>query len=420
MTLKEYESIGERVYTHRLDNGLSIYYVQKREYFKTFAFFAANYGGVDRRFKLGDRWIDTPAGVAHYLEHKMFDMPEGNALNMFSQNGASPNAFTSSDMTAYHFKCTDRFYENLELLLKFVSTPYFTQESVDKERGIIGQEVKMGEDNPHRVVFYGLLESLFNHNPIRDEVAGTVESIAEITPEVLYNCHKVFYNPNNMILCVAGDQDPKRIIDTANWVLTAPRGPVPQRDYGGAESVMPDKTKVEINMEMGVPLFMMGAKDRPAADPRELNKRRLVGELTLELLCGKSSPLYAQMYGDGLISRSFSAWYENTAGENFMAISGDSRQPEKVYDTIIDAAVKMADGALDSAAFDRQKKALIGRRLRELDDFEDICYNVAYSRFRGFDSFDAVDTIKTITEDDVSAFAANAFKADRFALSVVR
>ncbi|MBQ8975055.1 MAG: insulinase family protein, partial [Oscillospiraceae bacterium] len=203
MRLKSYENIGEQVYTDRLPNGLTVNVISKPGFSKAYAFFATHYGGADRRFKLGGKWIDTPEGVAHYLEHKMFDTKDGNALSMLSSNGASPNAFTSSDITAYHFQCTEKFYDNLRLLLSFVSIPYFTQESVDKERGIIGQEIHMTQDDPNSELYYNLMKCLYRENPIRYSVAGTVESIAEITPQVLYDCHKVFYNPSNMVLCVA-------------------------------------------------------------------------------------------------------------------------------------------------------------------------------------------------------------------------
>ena len=178
MIFKEYSSINEQVYTTKLPNGLTICVVPKPGFHKKFAFFATKYGGADRRFKLGEEWIDTPAGVAHFLEHKMFDTENGNALEQLSQNGASPNAYTENDMTAYYFECTDKFAENLEILLSFVSTPYFTAESVEKERGIITQEIRMYDDDSGFNLYYGLLKSLFKHSPLRESIAGTVESVS--------------------------------------------------------------------------------------------------------------------------------------------------------------------------------------------------------------------------------------------------
>ena len=209
----EFPRVGEQMYHQVLDNGLHIFVVPKPGFQKSYAFFATNYGGMDMKFCLDGQWHQSPAGVAHFLEHKMFDTKEGNALQELAKNGAEPNAFTSNAMTGYYFDSTAHFAENLEILLSFVSIPYFTKESVEKEQGIIGQEIRMVEDDPDNQVFYGLMECLFDHHPIRVPIAGTQESISHITAETLYACHKAFYDPSNMVLCVAGDVDPKLIED---------------------------------------------------------------------------------------------------------------------------------------------------------------------------------------------------------------
>lgn len=217
-----FERIGETMFHQVLDNGLNVFVFPKPEFQKKYAFFATNYGGMDLRFQLDGTWHDTPAGVAHYLEHKMFDTREGNALQQLTANGASPNAFTSNAITGYYFESTEHFEENLRTLLSFVSVPYFTRESVEKERGIIGQEIGMIEDDPNWTVFVNLLGALYEHHPIRTSVAGTVESISHITEETLYACHKAFYDPANMVLCAAGDLDPQAVCRLAREVLPAP------------------------------------------------------------------------------------------------------------------------------------------------------------------------------------------------------
>ena len=200
MQSKEFKNIGETVYGTTLPNGLRLRVIPKRGFSTCYAVFATNYGGAHRRFAIDGRIEDTPAGVAHFLEHKMFDLPNGdNALNLLSANGASPNAFTSSGVTCYYFQCTEGFEENLRMLLHFVSTPYFTSETVQKEQGIIAQEIRMGEDNPGIALYYNLLKMLYAHHPIRDRVAGTVESISEISDKTLYDCHRIFYAPSNML-----------------------------------------------------------------------------------------------------------------------------------------------------------------------------------------------------------------------------
>ena len=212
MEKQDFTRLGERMYTTILNNGLPVYVFPKPDFQKKYVFFATNYGGMDMRFCLDGTWHDTPAGVAHYLEHKMFDTKEGNALQQLAQNGASPNAFTSNGFTGYYFETTQKFEENLSILLSFVSIPYFTEESVAKEQGIIGQEIGMIEDNPDWRVFNNLMKGLYQYHPIRESVAGSKESIAQITAQTLYECHQAFYCPANMVLCVAGDVEPEQIV----------------------------------------------------------------------------------------------------------------------------------------------------------------------------------------------------------------
>ena len=213
-----YERIGEAVCRERLTNGLEVCVVPKPGYAKKYAFFSTRYGGMDTRFCLDGQWLNTPAGIAHYLEHKMFDTREGNALQELAKNGAEPNAFTANAMTAYYFDSTEHFEENLRILLSFVSIPYFTDESVAKEQGIIGQEIRMIEDNPDWQIYTRMLRAMYHRHAARTSIAGTVESIAEITADTLYDCHKAFYTPANMILTVVGDVDPVHVIDLANRV----------------------------------------------------------------------------------------------------------------------------------------------------------------------------------------------------------
>ena len=237
-----YERIGEAVCRERLTNGLEVCVVPKPGYAKKYAFFSTRYGGMDTRFCLDGQWLNTPAGIAHYLEHKMFDTREGNALQELAKNGAEPNAFTSNAMTAYYFDSTEHFEENLRILLSFVSIPYFTDESVAKEQGIIGQEIRMIEDNPDWQIYTRMLRAMYHRHAARTSIAGTVESIAEITADTLYDCHKAFYTPANMILTVVGDVDPVHVIDLANRVLPKLRRPFwrwrsPHRSSWRASSV---------------------------------------------------------------------------------------------------------------------------------------------------------------------------------------
>ena len=420
MKTKGYDLIREQVFSEKLENGLSVYVIPKRGYNKSYAFFATDYGGADRRFKLGGKWIDTPMGVAHFLEHKMFDTKDGNALAELSANGASPNAFTSTDVTAYHFESIEKFDENLEILLSFVSVPYFTPESVQKEQGIIGQEIRMTEDEPDYAVYYNLMKALYKHNPLRDSVAGTVESIAQITADTLYNCHSVFYNPSNMVLCVAGDVDPESIVAKARKVLPREPGEVPQRDYGPEETQIPEQMRAEQKMEISLPIFLIGAKAAPVQKGRAYYRQELVATLALEIFAGHSSPLFLNLYKDGLINNGFSTAYEATAGAFYTMAGGESSDPEKVLAWYRAEAERLARAGVDKALFNRQKKAMTGRQIRALNSMDTISYNMSRGYFRGFDAFEAVELLNAVTTDDVSDFIRDNLSADKMAISVIK
>ena len=421
MNKRMFQTVGETLYTDTLPNGLGLYVVTKPGYAKSYAFFATHYGGADRRFRLAGQWLDTPAGVAHFLEHKMFDTPDGgNALSVLSANGANPNAFTSSGITAYHFESTEGFYENLETLLSFVSVPYFTPESVQKEQGIIGQEIRMTEDTPDFVVYYGLLKCLFAHNPVRDSVAGTVESIAEITDKTLYDCHRVFYNPSNMVLCVVGDVDPEKVRDAALRILPAQAGERPERDYGGAEDERPLSARFDEAMEVAMPLFALGSRFAPAEKGEKALRQRLVADLALRCILGRSAPLYGKLYADGLINASFGYETDYTAGEGMLIVSGESADPEAVLAAIAAEARRVEATGLDGALFERVKRTDYGTRLRALGRFGDLAYDLAEGAFAGFCPLDAFDVVGGIRKEEAEAFLRLTLAPERLALSIVR
>ena len=416
----EYPGVGETLYTAVLDNGLEVRVVPKRDYATYYAAFTTNYGGACRRFSVDGRTLDTPAGVAHYLEHKMFDLPDGDsALNILSANGADPNAFTSSGVTCYYFQCTEGFEENLRMLLHFVSTPYFTAETVEKERGIIAQEIRMGEDNPGMVVYYNLLEMLYAHHPIRDRVAGTVESIREITAETLYDCHRVFYAPSNMILCVEGDVDPEAIARIAEEVLPKEKMPVPRADFGEAESPIPSEHLRTVEMEVSAPQFLIGAKLLPGLRGTEALRQRLTASLALRMLCGASSPFFTRLYADGTLNMDFDYEVDASADTLTMIVGGESKTPEKVLTELNAEIARIAEDGFDPAAFTRAKRASLGARLRALEDFDNVCVSLAMDSFDGYCSFDSFELLEEITAEDCRRFVAEELAPERLALSIV-
>ena len=419
MKSKGYELINEQVYSDRLLNGMPVYVIKKRGFYKTYAFFATNYGGADRRFRYEGQWIDTPEGVAHFLEHKMFDTEDGNALERLSANGAQPNAYTSSDITAYFFESTEKFEDNLRILLDFVSVPYFTKESVEKEQGIIGQEIGMVEDDPDHVLYYGLMKLLFRNNPVRDSVAGTVESIAEITDETLCKCHKIFYNPANMALCVVGDVDPERIFEIAQKTLQIPRGDTPKSDYGTEEQRTPVATRAERRMEVSEPQFMIGVTAPYPERGDERKRMELLGMLACELTAGKSSPLYIKLYADGLIKSDFSAAFESTAGIAYSAFAGSSSDPELVFESIKAEVQRIIENSASAPLFERVKKACFGRDMRALNGFDNICHAYVSGFFRGFDALEMTEELMSVRLDEVVEFMRENMKPENMAISLV-
>ncbi len=414
-----YEGIGERVFETRLPNGLRIAVLPKKDFATSYAVFATNYGGAHRRFTLDGQALDTPAGIAHFLEHKMFDMPGGdNALSMLSANGADPNAFTSSAMTCYYFQCTHSFEENLRLLLRFVSTPYFTEDTVQKEQGIIAQEIRMGEDNPGMVLYYNLLGQLYAHHPMKDRVAGTVESIAKISAETLYHCHKMFYAPSNMCLCVEGDVDPETVARIAEEVLPAELAPIPAADFGPGETLLPVQSVRKEHMEVSAPQFLIGAK--LPIDPVDPLRQQIVAQLAMRLLTGASSPFYTRLYAEGTLNRDFDYEVDFSLGTGATIIGGESPDPDKVLAEFQAEVARVSREGFEENAFRRAKRASSGARLRALEDFESVCLSLVSGYFEGYDPFLAHELLHSIEKQECEAFVRECLQPERLALSVIQ
>ena len=420
MNRMEYPRMGETVFSARLDNGLTVYVDVKPSFQKSFAFFATDYGGMDMKFQMDGQWYDTPAGVAHFLEHKTFDTKDGNALQDLAANGASPNAFTSSAITGYYFESTEKFYENLKILLSFVSQPYYTQESVDKEQGIIGQEIRMIEDDPENQVYYAMLEGLYAHHPIRVSVAGTIESISHITADTLNLCHSAFYNPGNMVLCVAGNVDPEKVLEMAREILPREgKGSIP-RDYGPAEPAAAARSRTELKMEVSTPIFQLGWKMDPAPKGEEQFRQKLIAELACEALLGNSSPLYVRLYRDGLINSSFSYGFDGYPSCAYAMAGGESTDPDAVAAAIADEVARIGREGVDAALFARLKKGLYGAKVRSLNSFENICVGMAQAYFAGYDMLRFPEVFEGISQADVEACIRTCFTPERAALAVVQ
>ena len=413
-----YERIGESVYRETLPNGLQICVVPKPGYAKKYAFFATRYGGMDTRFQLDGKWLDTPAGIAHYLEHKMFDTKEGNALQELAKNGAEPNAFTSNAMTGYYFDSTEHFEENLKILLSFVSVPYFTDESVAKEQGIIGQEIRMIEDNPDWQIYTRMMQALYQNSTARTSIAGTVESISHITAETLYQCHKAFYTPSNMILTAVGDVDPIHVADLARSILPREGGDKIPRDYGMEPAEIAQK-ETSMAMEVSTPQFLTGFKCTPAPEGEAYLRMSAIGDMACDILLGDSSPLYLRLYDQGLINTSFGGAFEMMPGVAYLYAGGDSRDARTVAGEIYREAERLAAEGIDEDFYQQVRRAAFGEQLRGLNSFENIAVSLTEGYFRGYHPFRFPQVFDSITKDDILAFLRENLREERAVLSEI-
>ena len=413
-----YERIGEAVCRETLPNGLRINIVPKQDFAKSYAFFATRYGGMDTRFCLNGKWLDTPAGIAHYLEHKMFDTKEGNALQELAKNGAEPNAFTSNAITGYYFDSTTHFEKNLEILLSFVSIPYFTEESVAKEQGIIGQEIRMIEDNPDWQIYTRMMKALYSTSPARTSIAGTVESISHITAETLYDCHKAFYTPSNMVLTVVGNVDPVHVVDIARRVLPREGGPVIPRDYGTEPAAVAEK-ETKLTMEVSCPQFLTGFKCTPVDDGEDYMRQSLIGDMACDILLGDSSPLYLRLYDQGLINTSFGGAFEMMPGVAYLYAGGDSKDARAVAAEIQKEARRLTEEGINEDFYQRVRRASFGSNLRGLNSFENIAVSLSEGYFHGYDPFRFPQVFDTITKEDITAFLRENLTEDRAVLSEI-
>ncbi len=418
MNLSEFPRCGMRLYEGTTSAGLQVFVFPMPGYQTKCAFFASKFGGCDRRIRLKNRRTELPAGIAHFLEHKTFDMPDHNVLERFAAWGASPNAYTDSGLTGYYFSGTEHFTECLEELLRCVITPCFSPESVDRERGIIIQEILTAEDDPADRAERNLLRALFREHPIRDDILGTAESVAEITADTLTECHRSFYTPRNMVLCCAGDVDPEKIMALAEKLVPVGEE-APDRDYGTEEGLTPASVRAEEKMAVSMPVFELGARLPRQKNGEAWAREMILAELGCDLLLGGGSPLYSDMYDRGIINQSFSAGAFDFPEGGVCYVSGLCPDPMAVLGRLTDAA---EDFRMDSAArarLERLKRARLGSFLFSLDFPTELPDLQAESFFGGWSRMDYPRLVDSVTPADVEAFLKDVFRPDRLALSVI-
>ena len=414
----EYSALGERLFRRVLPNGLTVAVVPRPGFTKKLAYFVTDFGSIHTDFLLEGKEYHVPAGIAHFLEHKMFELPDRDVTAEFAALGGNVNAFTSYDMTAYYVSCTEHFRENLRLLLEFVSTPYFPAESVQREMGIIDQEIGMNADTPETRIFEQLTETMYRKHPIRVPILGNSDSIRRITPEILHACHKAFYTPGNMILCVIGDVDPEEVAGLARQVLGDKKRPVGEKIRTWEED-MACAGNAECRMEVAMPTFLLGFKCEAIGSGEAAIRQEIIGDLACEALFGESSALYLKLYNEGLIDGSFGGGFETVDGGALVTCGGDSEDPEAVRSAILERARELVREGIPEADFLRLKRSAMGRRVRDLDSFDSTCFRLCAYHISDYDYFRFPGAYPDITAEAVLGFLDRLIRPERCAISVI-
>lgn len=416
----EYSKIKEKIYLYEHKSGVKVFYIPKKGYTKKFATFSTHFGSIDNKFKLGNDIITIPDGVAHFLEHKLFEQIDGNVMDKFSKIGADPNAYTSFSKTAYIFSCVDNFYESFKLLLNYVQNPYITEESVEREKGIIGQEIQMYNDDPGWRVFFNLLSAMYIKNPIRIDIAGTIESIAKINKDILYKCYEAFYNPSNMIIFVIGDLDKEKIFSIVDSEVKQKESKLLDRIY----EIEPEAVSKEIlieNMDVSLPLFHMGIKENKFPKIGIKSAIYEVGmQILMQMIMGKSSKLYEEMYNNGLINSSFSYSYTSEETFSHSIIGGESKDPEGVRDYVINHIKKLKKDGLSRDDFSRIRKSHYGRMIKYLNSIESMAHLFISVYYRDIYMLDYYSLYDKITYDLVNEIFDEHFINGNMVLSIIK
>ena len=425
MQIIENSKVKEKIYKEKLDNGLVVMVIPKKDTVKKYIIWGTNYGSNDNKFIVpGEEKItEVPNGVAHFLEHKLFEQENGtNSLDTLTALGVEANAYTTNDHTAYLYSCTDNFYEALDEFMDYVQHPYFTDENVEKEKGIIGQEIMMYDDYPDWRVYINLLNAMYYENPIKIDITGTIETISKINKEILYKCYNTFYNPSNMLLVVCGDFEPEKIIEEIKNRL------IDKKESGEIKRIYPEekeeivKKKVEQKLEVSEPLFMIGIKDMPDLTKKseEKVKKHISLQILLNLIFGRSSKLYQRLYNEGTIFGLPSLDYEFGNTYSHILITGQSKNPEMVFEELKKEIENFKKEGINSSDLERIKKMLYGDYIREFDDVTDISRNILSDYFKGINSFDYLEEIQGINEEILMQFLNAIFKEEKMVISIVR
>ena len=422
MQIIENSKVKEKLYIEKLENGLTVMIIPKKGIQKKYIIWGTNYGSNDSTFIVpGETEItEVPKGVAHFLEHKMFEQENGkNSLDVLTALGVNANAYTTNNHTAYLFECTENFYPALDELMNYVQHPYFTNENVEKEKGIIGQEIMMYDDYPDWKVYLNALECMYHKNPVKLDITGTIETIKNIDKDILYKCYNTFYNPSNMAMTISGDFEPEKLLEEIKKRL------VENKSNGEIKRIYEEepreivKPRTEQNMEVSRPLFAIGIKDIPAEE-KEKVKKHISIEILLNILIGASSELYKKLYDIGNCYSVPSIEYDFDKKYAHILITGQSNEPDELYKMFKEQVEKTIELGINKEDFNRIKKMIYGEYVKEYNDVTDIARMFLSDYFKGINSFDYLEEINTINVEYLNQMLKDVFNEKNMILSVVK
>ena len=423
MQIIENIKLKEKLYVEKLENGLTIMILPRKTTQKKYAMWGVNFGSIDNHFINPDnnKEIKIPDGVAHFLEHKMFEQENGvNSLDALSSLGVDANAYTTNDYTTYLFECTDNFYEALDELMDYVQHPYYTDENVEKEKGIIGQEINMYDDYPTWKVYMNAMECLYHNNPVKLDIAGTIESITPITKETLYDCYNTFYTPSNMLMVITGDFEPEKLIQEIKNRI------VKNENKGEIKRIYPkepeeiNKEKIEAVMDVNNPIFVIAIKDKTLENETEQVKKHIAIEILLNIIVGKSSKLYKELYEKGIVMSPLDLDYEFSKQYAHIAISGQSNEPERVMKELKKEIEKLKKEGLEKQQFERIKKKIYGDYITEYNDISGVARMLMADYFKGINSFEYIENHKQVTKEYAEKILREIFDENKMVISIVK
>ena len=422
MQIIENSKVKEKLYIEKLENGLTVMIIPKKGIQKKYIIWGTNYGSNDSTFIVpGETEVtEVPKGVAHFLEHKMFEQENGkNSLDVLTALGVNANAYTTNNHTAYLYECTDNFYEALDEFMDYVQHPYFTDENIEKEKGIIGQEIMMYDDYPDWKVYLNVLECMYHKHPVKLDITGTIETISHIDKDILYKCYNTFYNPSNMAMVVSGDFEPEKLLKEIKKRL------VDKKANGEIKRIFEEepkeivKEKTVQNMEVSKPLYAIGIKDIPA-EQKEKVKKHIAIEVLLNLIIGASSELYKKLYDMGNTFSVPSIEYEFDKNYAHILIIGQSNNPEELYKMFKEEVKKLMQDGINEDEFKRTIKMIYGEYVKEYNDIVDISRMFLSDYFKGINSFDYLEEINTINVEYLNQVLKDVFNEKNMVLSVVK